>query len=137
MTFVLPFKPPMVILPMCILDEVRSLPENQVSLEKDAQRVFSHKHTEIGTIDPAMVNAIKIDLTRHIAATTDSLQDEIRYSFNKELGHCKDWQARPLYMMLTRVVALLSGRVFVGRPFGRQAEWVDSAINYTGACEAA
>ena len=58
---------------------------------KEIQRVFVAKHTSIGDPRPEVTQAVKIDLTRHIASTLDGLQDEIRYAFNKELGTCEDW----------------------------------------------
>jgi hypothetical protein len=89
------------------------------------------KHTGIGKDRPEATMAVKVDLTRHIANTLDGLQDEIRYSFNKELGPCEDWTPVVLYGAMARVVALLSGRVFVGRPLSRNEEWINASINYT------
>ena len=89
------------------------------------------KHTGIGRDRPEATKAVKIDLTRHIASTLDGLQDEIRYAFNKELGLCEDWKPVVLYGKMARIVALLSGRVFVGRPLSRNEEWIDASINYT------
>lgn len=129
--FVIPESPPLVILPISVLNEVGTLPENQASLTKDVYKMFLGKYTGIGTIADDTTQAIKVDLTRHIAKTLDGLQDEIRYSFNKELGPCEDWTPFVLYQKLTRIVALLSGRVFVGHPLSREEEWIDLTINYT------
>ena len=35
---------------------------------------------------------------------------------------------------MTRIVTLLSGRVFVGRPLSREEEWIDINISYTLFC---
>lgn len=121
----------MVILPIKIIDEVRNLPENQVSFRVSVAQQFMAKHTGIGKDRPEAIKAVKIDLTRHIASTLDGLQDEVRYSFNKELGPCEDWTPVVLYGAMARIVALLSGRVFVGRPLSRNQEWIDASINYT------
>lgn len=132
--FVIQSKPPIVILPITILDEIRNLPENQVSFRELIAQTFMAKHTGIGKDRPEALKAVKVDLTRHIASTLDGLQDEIRYAFNKELGPCEDWTPVVLYGALARIVALLSGRVFVGRPLSRSEEWIDASINYTMDC---
>jgi len=67
----------------------------------------------------------------------DGLQEEIRYVFNKEIGLCEDSTKINLCTKLTHIVALLSGRVFVGRPLSREEEWLESRINYTINCVAA
>jgi hypothetical protein len=101
---------------------------------KDVRRAFSAKHTGIGTEGPEMVQSVKNDLTRHIASTLDVLQDEIRYGFDKELGPCEDWMPIPLYAKMARIVALLSGRVFVGRPLSREEEWIQATTTFTFCC---
>jgi hypothetical protein len=84
-----------------------------------------------------VVQPVQISLTRHIASTLDDLQDEIRYSFDKEFGPCEDWTPITVYGKMTRVIALLSGRVFVGRPLSREEEWIQAAIMFTFYCHQA
>lgn len=98
------------------------------------QLLFTNKVTNIIDDSPEMLSSIKIDLTRHLASVLDGLQDESRYAVNSELGPCEDWTSQPVYSKLTRIVALLSGRVFVGRPLSRNEEWLEATINYTLAC---
>jgi len=81
-----------------------------------------------------LVQSIKNDLTRHIASTLDDLQDEVRYGFDKELGSCEDWTPIPVYPKMARIMALLSGRVFVGRPLSREEEWIQASITFTFSC---
>jgi hypothetical protein len=132
--FILPMSPPIVVLPIKIQDEVRNLPESVVSFTKEHQRNFFAQYTGIGDHRPEMIQAVRIDLTRHIASTLGDLQDEVRFAFDKEFGECKDWAAFPLYFKVLRVVAMMSGRIFVGRPLSREEEWIQSTINYTMDC---
>ena len=120
---------------MSTLEEVRNLPEEQASFDKLIHRSFAGKYTGIGSGDPAVNRTIKVDLTRNIASTLDDLQEEIRYSFDRQLGSCTNWETVNLYKTLTRVIALLSGRVFVGLPTSRDEEWVDATVKYTLDCE--
>jgi hypothetical protein len=135
--YVLQTSPPLVILPPSTLEEVRNLPENQVSFQKDVKRMFAGEHTGVGKTPPEVINAVKVDLTRHLASILDGLQEEIRYAFDKELGPCEDWTTIKLYEKLARVVALLSGLVFVGRPLSREDGWLDLIITYTVSIMAA
>lgn len=132
--FVLPTNPPIVILPQACVNEVKSLPENKVSFMKDIQHMMTCKVTRIGEESHEMISAVKIDLTRHLAGVLDGLQDETRYAINSEFGPCEDWTPIPVYLKLTQIVALLSGRVFVGRPLSRDEAWLKATINYTWAC---
>lgn len=77
---------------------------------QDVRRQFAYKQTDIGGEQPALIQAVKIDLTRHIASTLDALQEEIQYAFGKEFGPCEDWTPVSLYGKMSRIVALLSGR---------------------------
>src|SRR5579862_9221448 len=110
----------MVVLPQSTLDEVRNLPENQVSFLQNVRKQFYAKHTGVGDTPPEVVKAIKFDLTRNLANLLDGLQDEVRYSFDKELGPCEDWTTIRLYGTLLRIVAILSSLIFVGRPLSRE-----------------
>jgi len=87
---------------------------------KDVKRMFAGEHTGVGATPPEVINAVKVDVTRHLANLLNGLQEEIRYAFDKELGPCEDWTAIKLYERLTPVVALLSGLVFVGGPLSRE-----------------
>lgn len=120
-----------VVLPKSTLDEIRNLPEHQASFNKMVRKVMHSKYTNFGADHVELISAVKVDLTRHINSYLDGLQDELRYGLDKELGPCEDWTSVHLYYQLTRIVAFLSGRVFVGLPLSREEEWIDASINYT------
>jgi cytochrome P450 len=122
---------PLVILPSSVINEIRNLPEEKASFLQDLRERFSSKHTDIGTEGPEVFQVVKFDLTRNIARTLDDIQEEIRYGFDKELGSCEDWTPLPVYHKMTRIVALLSGRVFVGRPLSRNEEWIQATTMST------
>lgn len=126
--------PPIVVLPIKVQDEVRNQPESKISFTQEHQRNFFAQYTGIGDHRPEMIQAIRVDLTRHIARTLPDLQEEVRYAFDRELGDCKDWTPAPLYFKILRIVAMMNGRIFVGRPLSREDEWIQSTINYTIDC---
>jgi cytochrome P450 len=95
------------------------------------EKTMQTKHTGLVVENPEIIKAVKVDLTRHITSNLDGLQDEIRYGFDKEIGPCEDWTPVYLYYKLARIIALMSGRVFVGLPLSREEEWIDATVNYT------
>ncbi|KAF4633486.1 hypothetical protein G7Y89_g4629 [Cudoniella acicularis] len=134
--FILALSPPMVILPISLMNEVRNLPDHIVSFMGEVRRMFMSRHTGIGEERPEVTAAVKVDLTRHIASLLSGLQDEARYALNQEFGPCEDWTPIAPYGKLARIVALLSGRVFVGRPLSREEEWIDSTTKFAADCAA-
>ncbi|KAJ8068048.1 hypothetical protein OCU04_003624 [Sclerotinia nivalis] len=132
--YVLRTDPPLVVLPISTHDEVRNLPESKVSFMEDVANIFLAKHTGIGEDSPAITKVVKTDLTRHVASTVDALQDEMRYALDKEFGTCESWTKVVLMEKVLKMVALLSGRVFVGRPLSRTEAWINTSIDYTADC---
>lgn len=122
---------------MCTFEEVRNLPENQVSFEKEIKRMMLYDHTGIGQIEHELKSTVRVDLTRNTAGVLDALQDEVRFAFEQEFGSKtgQDWTSFRLYEKLVRVVALVSGRAFVGRPLSRNEEWISSSIEFTSEVE--
>lgn len=127
----MPVQPPIVILPPCVLEEVRNLPESEVSFFQIVRDGFNYRYTNIGDERLEMLAALKGDLTRNINGALDCLQDELKYALDQSLGPCADWQPVPIYPALTRIVTLMSGRLFVGLPLSRNEEWIHSSISFT------
>jgi cytochrome P450 len=49
----------------------------------------------------------------------------------EELGPCEDWTPAVVYSKLLRMVAIISGSIFLGPDLCRRDEWVTPAITYT------
>jgi gliotoxin biosynthesis cytochrome P450 monooxygenase len=90
------------------------------------------RYTGLGVPHTETTDAIKIDLTRNIANVLSDLQDEMVYACDREIGECPEWTEVPVYDKVLQLVALLSGRTFVGLPLSRDKEWTDATINFTG-----
>ena len=97
---------------------------------------FMGRWTGVGTSQPEVVPTIRQDLTKSIASILPLIQNETHHAFDKELGRPDDWTPIRLHATMLRMVALLSGRVFVGHPLNRSEEWLDASINYTTALAA-
>ncbi|KAF2117730.1 hypothetical protein BDV96DRAFT_644074 [Lophiotrema nucula] len=87
--------------------------------------------TSIGH-DPAhLLHCVKHDLTRNIGSLMKEISEETEYAFNSSLGECDDWREIALGNVLTRAVALVSGRVFAGPELNRNPDYLQSIIDFT------
>jgi hypothetical protein len=121
----------LVLIPLKYLKEIKSLPESRLSSKQEIRNLFQGKYTGIGYNSHTMVNAVRVDLTQHIGKTLEALQDEMAFAASACIGSLKDWTPIPLYLTLLRIVALISGRIFVGLPLCRNDDWIRISINFT------
>lgn len=56
---------------------------------------------------------------------------EVDEATKAEMPPCEDWTPVYIYMKLVRIVAKVSGRVFVGPDLCKDEQYLDSGINYT------
>lgn len=76
-------------------------------------------------------HTIKSSLTPGLVRLNPSIADEVADSLGKEFPRCDDWTPININHKLLRIVAVVSGRVFVGEELSRSDEYLDAAINYT------
>ncbi|KAG4440774.1 hypothetical protein IFR05_003761 [Cadophora sp. M221] len=129
----IPNGPKTLVLPVRYLDELKSLPESKLSFVEAVYHKFAGKYSTLGVHSEVMVTSVKVDLTRNIARTLEALQQEADLAIPDCIGACEDWTPIQFYHKILRVIALLSGRIFVGLPLSRDEEWIDTTINYTMA----
>lgn len=70
-------------------------------------------------------------LTTSTARLNYIIAEEVDLAFQEELPPCKDWTPVQLNKHLLRIVAKVSGRIFVGPELCRTEEYIDMAINFT------
>ncbi|KAH7369745.1 cytochrome P450 [Rhexocercosporidium sp. MPI-PUGE-AT-0058] len=129
----IPNGPKTLILPVRYLDEIKSLPESKLSFAESLYHRFSGKYSTIGILNKSMITSIKVDLTHNIARNFEALQLEADLAIPDCIGECQDWTPIQIYPKILRIVALLSGRIFVGLPLSRDEEWIETTISYTEA----
>jgi hypothetical protein len=123
---------PVVILPNNLVDDVKNLPESLASFDAFIYERMAGRYTGIGEKPhPELADAIRVELTRNIGKILSDLQDEVNYAFDQEIGSAPTWTPFPVYFKLLQIIALLSGRTFVGLPLCRDKEWRDATINFT------
>jgi hypothetical protein len=124
----------LIILPNYLFDELKDLPDAELSFRQQLFKTLNGKYTGLGKNVVPLVESVKNELTMNINITLALLQDEIRYAVEEGIGDCQDWAGVKIFEKLLRIVALANGRIFVGRPLNRDEEWIKWTINYTVDC---
>ncbi|KKO96881.1 hypothetical protein THAR02_11012 [Trichoderma harzianum] len=113
------------------MDEVRRLPEDQLSLRKEIFNNMHGRYTELGAEHALGVSAIKNDLTNNIGRMLPELQDEAIFALDEHIGPAPEWTQLYLYQKLLHISALTNGRFFVGLPMSRNPAWITACLKYT------
>lgn len=65
------------------------------------------------------------------------LSAEVDKTVNSELPECQDWTPLQIVPILLRIVAIVSGNLFIGPENCRHEAYINSAIHFTTDCAAA
>jgi hypothetical protein len=120
------------VVPPFYLEEMKNLPESQVSFKGEEEVRFHPKYTGIGAGDiQPVIHAIQVNLTRDAGHVLEVLQDEIEYAVSRSLpGSCDSWTSVVMYEVVVNTVAIMFSRLFVGLPLSRTEEWLEPMRRY-------
>lgn len=118
-------------MPARFLTELRKLPDDVVSFDEAIEQSMHAKYTKLITGQTLIPHTVKTSLTPSLVRLNPSIAEEVQDSLSKELPPCQDWTPVNINYKLLRIVALVSGRVFIGTELSRSEEYLDAAINYT------
>ncbi|EMD42271.1 hypothetical protein CERSUDRAFT_110800 [Gelatoporia subvermispora B] len=117
-----------------LVEELRRLPDDQVSFEKGAEESLKTQYT-LGretSEDPFHVEVIKEKLTRNLGNILPDVMDEIQHAFNEYIPAEGDgWVKVHAISTMADIVARASNRVFVGLPYCRNSKYLKLATNFT------
>ncbi|KAK4235824.1 hypothetical protein C8A03DRAFT_36300 [Achaetomium macrosporum] len=128
---VTPNKFTVIVVPPKYLDELRKLPDDVVSFDGAIEQTMHAKYTKLPLGETLIPHTIKTSLTPSLVRLNPTIADEVQASIRAELPPCDDWTPININRKLLRIVALVSGRVFIGAELSRSEEYLDAAINYT------
>ncbi|KAI0547088.1 ent-kaurene oxidase [Xylaria curta] len=113
------------ILPRSLLNEANRIPNKYASHDKIIEKLNESRYTSLANNQAHtdfLVDLVRNDLTHSLKASM---------TVPNELGPCEEWTSIVVYHKLLRIVAIISGNIFLGPEICKSEEWVTSAITYT------
>jgi cytochrome P450 len=89
------------------------------------------KYTKFSTEEHLVAGVVRGDLTPALVRLNPILSQEVGEVIALEIPNCLDWTPVNVNQKLLRIVAMVSGRVFIGSELCRDERYVEAAINYT------
>ncbi|KAI0538638.1 cytochrome P450 [Xylaria digitata] len=120
-----------VVLSPIYLPELKKLPDDIVSMDAAVDETIEAKYTKIQSTVPIIPHTVKAELTPALVRLNPTIAQEVRDAMALELPSCVDWTSVNIHSKLLRIVAMVSGRIFIGADLCREEEYLDAAINYT------
>ena len=103
-----------------------------LSFNAEVYSMLQGQYTHLGEDRRDLIPLIRHDLTKSMnRGSLSLLQDEAHIAFDKELGNPQDWTTVPIYFKLLRIIAMATGRIFVGSPLNRDEKWLNASISFT------
>ncbi|KAF4509818.1 hypothetical protein G6O67_001762 [Ophiocordyceps sinensis] len=124
-------KSPVVVLSSKFLPELKKLPDSVLSVTAAFDELMESKYTGIETDFPIVPATIKAQLTPALARLNATISREVGEALALEMPAAEDWTEVNINGILMRVVAMASGRVFIGPELCRNEEYLAAAINYS------
>lgn len=122
---------PVVVVSPKFLPELKKIPDTVLSFDAAVSETMEAKYTRIPTSVPIIAHTIKTSLTPSLGKLNPSIQDEVQEALSLELPSGSAWEELDINHALLRIVAMVSGRVFIGAENCRKEEYIEPAINYT------
>ncbi|KAL9122312.1 MAG: hypothetical protein Q9187_001140 [Circinaria calcarea] len=113
------------------IDELKNRPDSELSFSATADEFLASKYTGLNTKDDHAVHVIRADLTPKLGGLMPEIFDEVEHALSVELPTCEDWTPININSKLVRIVAQVSGRVFIGLDLCREEDWIATTIQYT------
>ncbi|POS81188.1 hypothetical protein DHEL01_v200399 [Diaporthe helianthi] len=120
-----------VVLDPVFLNELKSLPDDTVSFGEAISDSMQTKYTGIRADRPIIPHVVKKDLVPALNRLNPTIAEEVDQSYREELPPCKDFTPVNIYGKLLRIVAKVSGRIFIGPELCRSEKYINTAISYT------
>ncbi|KAK1999549.1 cytochrome P450 [Colletotrichum falcatum] len=113
------------------MDELKRLPDDVLSFNKAIEETMQSKYTGVETNIEMLPHLVKTALTPGLVRLNPIISDEVVEAMRIELPQSCEWTEVKIMDKLMRIIAMASGRVFVGPELCRNEDYIDAAINYT------
>ncbi|KAK1993479.1 cytochrome P450 [Colletotrichum falcatum] len=112
--------------------ELKKAPDNVISFTKAVYDSMHVRYTRIPVDNPVVDHAVRGSLTPALPRLNASIADEVAESLRLELPQSTtDWSEVHINAKIQRIIAMVSGRVFIGPELCRDERYIEASINYT------
>ncbi|KAK7935615.1 Cytochrome P450 monooxygenase ATR2 [Apiospora marii] len=119
------------IVPPEALEELRKMPDDVVNNSIGLNLEVESKYTGLVTDSGFAAHMVRSDLTRNLNRINPGLAAEAEQTVQEVFGPCDDWTSQVAFTQLLRVVAIVSGRIFLGPELCRREEYIYASTTYT------
>ncbi|KAI1332483.1 cytochrome P450 [Xylariaceae sp. FL0255] len=122
-----------VVVPRDFVKELRELPDKILDLREALNQFTLAPLLGLGNpkLSGFVAKLVRADLTRAIPRIHSSLAEETERTVAEELPRSEDWMQVKIHRKLLRIVAIVSGSVFIGSDLCRDEKYLDASIMYT------
>ncbi|KAL0938403.1 cytochrome p450 [Colletotrichum truncatum] len=120
----------LIVVPHKFADELR---QNEEVFDRtpSIENLLETRYTGVSVTSPLLTHIVKADLTRNLGRINQKLSAEVQRTITAELPDTGVWTPVNIIDVLQRVVAIVSGFVFMGPELCRDEGYIHSAINFT------
>jgi len=117
--------------PTKFLPELKKAPDDVISAADANTEVMFSKYTKFENENVFIHHVIRSTLTPSLPRLNAGISEEVAESMRLELPQSSNWSEVLINQKLLRIIAMVSGRVFVGPELCRDERYLDASINYT------
>ncbi|KAI1639694.1 cytochrome P450 [Biscogniauxia mediterranea] len=120
------------LIPANLVGELKGLPEDTLSAKKAISEAMLSEYTNLsaGAHSDTLSLVLKTKTTAHVGRMVPTMKKELEHILATEFPECQEWTPFVVQPFMIRVIARLSGGVFVGPAISRTEEWMDVSINF-------
>ncbi|KAI0386387.1 cytochrome P450 [Hypomontagnella monticulosa] len=123
-----------IVLPHHLLDEVSQLPDDVIDIHKAFEITNELKYLEVGqnrSLSNLVTHVVRSELTRGLGRINSTLAEEVERTIHGELPLCNDFTPVVIHQAMLRIIAIVSGSIFIGTEYCRAEEYLNASIGYT------
>ncbi|GKT84161.1 ent-kaurene oxidase [Colletotrichum tofieldiae] len=114
--------------------ELKKLPDDVLSFDAALYESTHSEYTLMDTNTPTLPRIVRgmLNPALGLAVRLNPLiSQEVMDAMTRELPQSGEWEEVDINAKMSRIIAIVSGRIFVGPELCRSEEYIDMAINYT------
>lgn len=113
-------------LPTSIMNELKQLPQSELSSTEEIEDRLLGRYSTIGNHQELFMKMARENITRfsNASSTLHTLLVECEDATRDEIGECKEWTPLAIQVLTTRVVTRMIGRMVAGPQLSKSDIWL-------------